>query len=158
MKKTILSLSGIALLTTLIAYPVFAHRAGWSNWGGHMGPGYHMGYGNHMHDYYGGPRGGDDTALTEDQRTKLDALHENFAAETKEIRDSLWEKRRALNALLTNPETDTEAATALQKEINVLGNTISEKKLALELETKKIVPETGLSNFYCGGPGYGNYR
>lgn len=159
MKKTLLSLSGIAVLTALLAYPVFAHHPGWSSSGRHMGPGYHMGGGYHMDgDYSHGPRGWGGTTLTEDQRTKLDTLQETFTTETKEIRENLWEKTRALNELMADSETDTTAATSLQKEINTLQNTLSEKQLLFDLEAKNIVPETGLSNYFCAGPGYGNWR
>ena len=160
MKKTLLTIAGIGLLSTLFVYPVFSHNPGGYFRGHQMGQGYQMGQGRHMgsgymgQGHHSGPWQ-ENTALTEEQRGKISKLQEGFAADSNDTRQQLREKATALNALLATQEPDKTQALKIQKELNVLRNKMAEKRLAFELEVKKIAPEAGSQNAFCAGPGAG---
>ncbi len=152
MKKALATV-GILALAALIAVPVMAQGPGWGRghhmqgyWGG--GPGYGRNYGAG----YGN--------LTDEQRTKLDNLYNKFYEDTASTRSQLWSKRGELNALLSSPNSDTEKAKALQKEINDLRDKLAQDRLALDLEARKINPDAryggwGPMGGYGMGGGYG---
>ena len=132
---------GIAVLIGTLAVPVFAWAYDWGRGHHMMGPwdrgGYHeRGYGN----------------TTEEQRGQLAELDRKVYNETAKLRDEIWTKSNELNALLNSPNPDPEKAKALQKEIGDLRTTLDEKRLAYELEARKIAPESRLSGGY--GRGY----
>ena len=167
MKTKLLTIIGIGLLGAFFVYPAFSHSPRGNFSGNHMGPGYYMGPGNHMGPgYHMGPgnhMGGQghhgpwygDNDLTEDQRAKIGKLSQNFAADTNDIRQQLRQKATELNALLAAPESDKAQALKIQKELNSLRNTMAEKRLELDLQVKKIVPEGLSQNTFCAGPGSG---
>ena len=148
--KKLTTVIGIILLAGLIAYPVFAHGPGWGwgkghhmmgRWGG--GPGYYCG------QYQRGYEN-----LTPEQQTKLDELNRNFFNETNTLRNELWAKSSELNLILNSPNPDTEKAKALQKEINDLKAQMAEKRLELDLEARKTVPDVPRRSAW----GYGHHR
>ncbi|RLB19988.1 MAG: hypothetical protein DRG71_10420 [Deltaproteobacteria bacterium] len=146
--KKLITITGILVLTAVIAYPVFA----WGpKWGGmHRG----MGYRGHGPGYcwQGTPAYG---ALTPEQQTKLDKLQQDFYNETAKLRSELWAKRGELNALLSSPNPDEQRVKELQAQINELRNQLSQKRLDFDLQARKIVPNTPGP---YGGPGYGMHR
>lgn len=160
MKKTLLSLSGIALLSALIAYPVLAHNRGWSGGhhmetGYHMNPGEHMNGTHHMSGFHHGT-GADYTNLTDEQKAELDELNTTFSTETKETKEQIRQKSTELNTLLAEAEPDKTTATELQAELNSLRSTLAEKRLELNLKIKEIAPDVISSNAFCAGPGAGH--
>lgn len=151
--KKLTTVIGIILLTGLIAYPVFAHGPGWGrgrgqhmmgNWGG--GPGYYCG------QHYGGYGN-----LTPEQQTKLDELNRNFYDETNTLRNNIWAKSGELNSILNATNPDTEKAKALQKEINDLKAQMAEKRLELDLEARKAVPDVPRRSAWGYGHRMGAY-
>ncbi|MFZ0450039.1 MAG: periplasmic heavy metal sensor [Desulfatiglandaceae bacterium] len=145
MKKTV-TIIGAVLLVAAIAYPVFAWGPGWG--GMHRS----MGWGNGP--MYGGNSGYGYGTLDKEQATKLDQLRQNFFKDTNDLRKDLWNKSRELGSVMNAENPDTGKAEALQNEINDLRAKLSQKRLSLQLETRKIVPNTERGEGY--GPGYGH--
>ncbi|MDH5524643.1 MAG: periplasmic heavy metal sensor [Desulfobulbaceae bacterium] len=151
MKKTLLSLAGIGLLSAIFVYPAFSHNPGRYCQDNQMGPGYN-GHGYQMGGgHHNGPWDEKDT-LSSEQRGSLDKLHETFTADTKELRAQIHQKVAELNAVLAAPAPDSAKALKIQKEVNSLRNTMMEKRLTLEIEAKKIAPEALARNTFCDGP------
>lgn len=145
--KRLASVLGIALLVGAMAVPVFAWGPRWGmghhmmgHWGG--GPGY---------SWNDGPRYDN---LTEEQRTRLEKLYQEFNDETARLRNELRAKTGDLNTLLSLSNPDTEKARALQKEISGLRTKLAEKRLNFRLEARKINPEARFGWGYGRG-GYG---
>ena len=146
--KKLITITGILVLTAIIAYPVFA----WGpRWGGMHGG---MGYWGHGPGYCWGGRAAYGT-LTPDQQTKLNKLQQDFFNETAKLRSELWAKHAELNALLSSPNPDAQKVKELQAQINSLRDQLSQKRLDFDLQARKIVPNTPGPNV---GPGYGMYR
>ncbi|MGB5983828.1 MAG: periplasmic heavy metal sensor [Desulfobacterales bacterium] len=148
MKKALIILGSIVLVTTL-AFPVL---------------GYGPGRGGGCMDGYGEGRGGghcweayaEDLKLSDEQRDQLETLHENFFRETRDLRDSIYDKRRELRTLMRGDDPDQAAALALQKEIHGLRGEMMEKRLNLQLESRKIAPE--LKSLHGRKHGHGEGR
>ncbi|MDY6832561.1 MAG: periplasmic heavy metal sensor [Thermodesulfobacteriota bacterium] len=120
------SIVGILLLVFAVAVPVMAWGPGWGR--GHM-----MGYGNNgPGDYYGN--------VTREQREKLEALDREFYDETRDIQEKLWTKQGDLEAILNTTEPDLEKAKAVQSDISRLRASLDEKRLAYQVEVRKITP------------------
>jgi len=146
--KKLITITGILVLTAVIAYPVFA----WGpKWGGmHRG----MGYGGHGPGYcWQGSRAYGN--LTSEQQAKLNELSQNFYNETAKFRSELWAKRGQMKALLNSQNPDEKELKELQAQINELSNQLSQKRLDFELQVRKIAPNTPGP---YGGPGYGMHR
>jgi len=156
--RKILTILGVVVLVASIAIPVLAHGPGWGRvrhmmgyWGG--GPGNCGQYG----------RGYD--RVTEEQRSQLDRLYQNFYDETAKLRDEIWAKSAELNALLSSPNPDAAKAKALQKEISDLRTKLAQERINFELEGRKIAPELRSGRGYQGrhmrghghGMGYGRH-
>jgi zinc resistance-associated protein len=133
--KKLATISGIMILTFALTAPVFAYR------GGRGGSGY---------CWQDGGRG---SALTEDQRTALNALEDKFYKETSDLRREIWGKSDALDMLMNTSEPDASKAKVIQKEISVLKAEMAEKKIDFELEANKIAPDGRYARGY--GRGYG---
>lgn len=137
MKKVTISIT-IALLVIAMAYTALA-----------WGPS-HGGRGNYP--VYQGPYGttAPQSGLTEEQRTQLDQLQKKFFDETAQLRNELGSKSMEMNNLLRTSNPDEAKVKALQKEVSDLRAKLSEKRVDLDLEARKIVPEG-----YYYGQGYG---
>jgi len=137
MKKWITTL-GIVLLSTLIALPVLA------------GPG--KGKGNGWG--HGSCWKGFDTSknLTEEQQAQLEVLHDDFYADTAQIRHELWAKTDELGILLDRSEPDLKTAKALQKDISELRGRMAQKRLERDIEARKIAPDASLGRRHGKGP------
>ena len=163
MKKSLLTLTGIALLTGLLAYPVFAYNGG-GGWRGcqNSGQGYQRGGGGYHHMgqgqgyHHDGPRLGYNKMTTE-QQEKFDALSEKFAADTNELREDARLKSIELSGVLAANEPDAEKAIALKKELNALRNDLSEKRMLFSLEVRKDFPDSAATNFFCNGQRSGRW-
>ena len=136
MKKWITTL-GIVVLGTCVAVTAFA---GHGNRKGHgWGP--------------GSCWKGSDTPqnLTEEQQAQLGALHDDFYADTAEIRHKLWAKTDELGILLDRSNPDLETAKSLQKDISELRGRMAQKRLQRDIEARKIAPDTSLSRRHGKG-------
>jgi len=154
MKKSLIILGGIALITAL-AYPVSA-------WGPRWGGGQHMGYGGHgFHENYG--RGYDN--MTEAQRSQLDDLYQKSYDKMAPIRNQIWTKSGELDTLLGTSSPDPDRLRTLQKEISDLKGKMAQERISMELEARKIVPKGSyfrghrgahrgsMGGYGSGGPG-----
>jgi Spy/CpxP family protein refolding chaperone len=145
--KKIATVTGIMVLAVALAVPALAQDPGWgrgpSAQGG--GPGYCA--------YYGGAYDRPRSNLTEEQRQQLDQVYEKYFGQTAQFRSQLWAKQSELNVLLNTSKPDAEKAKALQKEISDLQAKMSQERINLALEARKISPEAG----YGRGWGYGRY-
>jgi zinc resistance-associated protein len=146
--KRLVTILGIVLLVGAIAIPVLANGHGWGRGRHMMGhSGDHRGYG------YESGRGYE--TLNEEQRSKLDTLHQKFYDETTQLRNEIWSKSGELNVLLDSTNPDVDKAKALQKEISELRTKLDQVRINLELEANKINPDLRLGRGY--GRGYGRH-
>ena len=136
--KKLVTVLGIVLLVGVMAYPVFAR-----GWGYGGGPGY----------CWQGQGG--QTALTQEQQSKLNSLDQKFFDETASLRNNIWSKQNEMSVLLNGENPDPAKLQALQKEINVLKNQMAEKRLEYRLETRKVAPDNTYGRGYGRGMGYG---
>ncbi|MGD9211455.1 MAG: periplasmic heavy metal sensor [Desulfobacteraceae bacterium] len=129
MSKLNKAVFGIVFLA-IMGISTFAY-AGWGR-----GPGHHRGY---------GPENcpGFDVQLTDKEREQVDSVREKFFTETKDLRDQLFDKRRALNDELFKETPNEKNAKKLQIEISDLQTQLDQKRLAHQLELKKINPKLG---------------
>jgi len=142
--KKLVTVLGIVLLVGVMAYPVLARGRGWGYGGG---PGYCW------------QDQGGQTALSQEQQNKLNALDQKFFEETAGIRNNIWSKQNEMSVLLNGENPDSAKLQALQKEINTLKGQMAEKKLEYRLETRKVAPDNTVSRGYgMGRGGYGGDR
>ena len=147
--KRIITTLGIVILAGAIALPVFAHGPdrGKGYYGrGHRGGGQGQGWQHHM---------GHDT-LTEEQRSQLQKLHQNFYDKTAKLRIEIISKRGELGVLLNTSNPDAAKAKALQKEISDLRAKMAQEMLNLQLEVRKIAPDLRLGKGYRHQGGWGH--
>jgi len=146
--KRLLITVGVVLLIGAVAVPVMAKGQKWGR-GQQM-----MGYGG------GGPGscwsyGSGASELTKEQQAQLEKLHQKFYDETAQLRTQLLTKSGELNILLSTSNPDVEKARALQKEISDLRAKMAQERLNLQLEARKISPDTRIGMGY--GRGYGRH-
>jgi zinc resistance-associated protein len=142
--KRLATVLGIVILVGAIAIPVLAHGPGWGR-GRHM-----MGDGRDHHGYgYGYGRGYE--TMTDEQRSKLETLHQKFYDETVQLRNEIWSKSGELRVLLDSNNPDLEKAKALQKEISELRSKLDQARIDLEIEERQISPDLRY------GQGYGHH-
>jgi len=93
--------------------------------------------------------------LSPDQAGKLFDLKEKFRNDTAAARKQMMVKHAELAALWKSATPDEKAIVAKQKELNVFRDQMQEKKVAFQLEARKIAPELA-QGFGCGmGRGMG---
>ncbi len=142
MKKWITTL-GVVVLGTCFAVTAFA---GYGNRKGHgWGP--------------GSSWKGSDTPqnLTEEQQARLEALHDDFYADTADIRHELWTKRDELGILLDRSDPDLEKAKSLQKEISDLRGRMAQKRLQKNIEARQVAPDASFGRGH-GKAKYGRHH
>ena len=133
---------GILALVGVLAIPVFAHGP----FGG--GRGWSGGHGN---CWQGNPAAGN---LTEEQRTQLNKLDEQFYNETAELRRQIWSKSDELHLALDASDLDPSKVKALQAELSGLKAKMAEQRIDYELKACSIAPKTE----FARGPGRGYGR
>ncbi len=156
MRRLFAILGGLALVAVL-AMPLFAHNPGW-------------GRGHHMMGYWGddpgccGRYGRGYGKLTEEQRSQLDTLHQEFHDVTARLGNEIEAKQAELNTLLTVPNPDAENAKALQKEISELRAKLAQERITFEFEVRKLAPKGSYGRGYgrnccwhMGGYGAGRW-
>jgi Spy/CpxP family protein refolding chaperone len=143
MKKIILALMGVALISTLLLTSgAIAWRDGQGMGkrgmgGGRMGMG--MGPGTCWASRF--------PDLTTEQSAKLTDLQKRFIEGTSKLRSEVAVKRIELDQLLAQPQPNTEEVMATQKEFLNLQSQLQQKCLSNQLEIRKIVPEEQFSQF-----------
>ena len=149
--KKLVTIIGVVLLVGVMTYPVFARGRGWGGGCDGWGPGGNQG---------GGPGNcrwnqGANSALTSDQRSKLNSLDQKFFNETSTLRNEIWNKKSEMTLLLNGDNPDAAKLQALQKDISELKGQMAQKRLAHRLETRKVAPESDYGRGY--GKGRGGY-
>ena len=158
MKKLLIVIGGLVLVGSL-AVTLLAYGPGWN--GGH-----------HMRGYWGSDpgscwdygRGYND--LSKEENNQLKELKSKFYNENARLRNEIWSKSEELNGLLNTNNPDSQKLKALQRELSGLRTEMDERRLACDLEARKILPESrfsgGYDRGYYGhhmrgfGPGMGN--
>jgi zinc resistance-associated protein len=98
--------------------------------------------------------------LTPDQAGKFFDLKEKFRTDTAAARKQMMVKRAELAALWKSATPDEKAIVAKQKELNAFRDQMQEKKVAFQLEARKVAPELAQGfgrgmGFGMGGMGHG---
>ena len=133
---------GIMVLVAVLSTPVFAYRGGFGKGVGH-GHGPCWSYGGRIDKF------------TDDQRSELNKLENNFFDDTYKLRTDLWAKSDELDALLRGTEPDVKKVQALQKEVSQLRAQMAEKRTNFILDAKKIAPEVDFGRGHGRGGGFG---
>jgi Spy/CpxP family protein refolding chaperone len=146
-----------AVLTIGVAALVFAYDGYGPGYGGHMmgyggygymGPGMMgPGYG-HMRGYYGRGGFGD---LSKEDTARLDQSQEKFFNDTRELRNSIRDKRIALDDELQKADPDRAKVADLQKQLSQLESRFDQRALDHQLELRKEFPQGNFAH----GRGYG---
>lgn len=127
--KNITKIAGITLLVVALAVPAFAQRQA-------RGKGIQQKGMQNVQERLAN--------LTPEQQENLEelkALHEKFTDETADARNEMAKKYIDLKAILQSDDPNVNDAKAIQKEINKLQAEISEARLELMIEAKKIAPD-----------------
>ena len=147
MKKLTLGLMAVALVA-LLTVPAFA-----SGPGGCQGNGTGGDTGYHRDKIF------KKLNLTDEQKTKIEALHTALQKEVKPIREKMFDKSVELRRLWQQVAPDKDKITAVQKEMRTLRDNMEDKHTALKLEIHKLLtPEQNekLANSHWGkGSGFG---
>jgi Spy/CpxP family protein refolding chaperone len=149
MKKLTLVLMTV-VIGLLFASQVFA-------WGPGFGPGEGGGPGSgpgYYHDAVWARLN-----LTDEQKTKIEALQTDYQKGIRPIREKMFDKSVALRRLWLQANPDKDKITAAQNEVRALRDTMQDKATAMRLEIRKVLtPEQQekLSNLGWGrGMGFG---
>ena len=145
MKRLLIALGSFVLVASL-ATPLLGNGQGWN--GGH-----------HMRGYWGSDpgscwdygRGYKD--LSKEEQSQLKELESKFYNETDRLRNEIWSKSAELNSYLNSTNPNSQKLKALQRELSDLRAEMDERRLAYELEARKILPESR----FRGGYGKGYY-
>jgi Spy/CpxP family protein refolding chaperone len=145
MKKLTLTLMAVAV-GLLFTAQVFA-------WGPGSGPGRGSGYGNYRE------AGLERLNLTDEQKTRIEALQTFTEKEVRPIREKMFDKSVELRRLWLQANPDKDKINTAQKEIRTLRDGMQDKATAMRLEIRKVLtPEQQekLANSGWGrGMGYG---
>jgi len=143
MKRMLIAV-GSFLLVASLAMPLLAHGPGWNQ-------------GHHMRDYWGSDRGSrwdygkGYTNLSKEEQRQLKDLDSKFSNETNRLRNEIRSKSAELNRYLNSTNPDSQKLTVLQRELSDLRSEMDEKRLAYELEARKILPDTRFRGGYDKG-------
>ena len=136
--KTILFF-GIVFMAA-VSLPVFAHGPGWGN--ASRGNGYNN---DCPYSGYGGEN------LTQEQRLELNALRDEYRANTDKIRDQLRDKRYSMQTELNREQSDELKVRALQSEISELMSQMDSARIDHMLKAKKVDHDISSRSFRNGG-------
>lgn len=89
--------------------------------------------------------GQDFTQLTDDQKSKLKALHQKFIDETATVRASMLSKHEEIKILMETTTPDKAKLHALSAEVIDLQKQVMDKKIDMSLDAKKIAPEIDIA-------------
>ena len=97
--------------------------------------------------------------LTEQQKTKIEALQNEHFKATKPLREKIFDKSVELRRMWLEANPDKEKITATQKELRVLRNDMEDRMTAHKLEIRSVLtPEQNEQLANSGwrrGPGFG---
>lgn len=148
----------------------------YAQWGGGYhdgrGMGYHHGWSRDSEDYdsryqegrwqgRGWNRSSPWTDITQEQAEKLQSEKEKFYNDTKELRQSIYEKEMSLLSELVKRSPDEKILLEKQKTISDEKAKLEEARIKHILRMKEIAPDShaGYWGMYrgkgCGGPGPG---
>ncbi|HDQ03810.1 MAG TPA: periplasmic heavy metal sensor [Deltaproteobacteria bacterium] len=153
MKKLMLTLAASGLVV-LLAMPSFAI-------GPREGRGPQAKYGNTDYSDRGYHR---DKALTrlnltDEQKTKIEALRLAHDKNVRPIREEMFDKSVELRRLWLQPDPDKNKINAKQKEVRALRNKLEDKRTDFRLEVNKVLTpeqkETLATYGWGRKPGYG---
>ena len=94
-----------------------------------------------------------DAGITEAQQEKLAASRDAFFQATEGLREDVYQKRADLARELDRDNPDAGKVQNLQKQLSFLEAQFDQKRLAHQLELKKIAPELGRG----AGGNFGGY-
>ena len=143
MKRMLIAI-GILILVASLAVPLMAHGPRWNQ-------------GHHMRGYWGNDRGSycdygkGFTDLSKEEQRQLKDLDSKFYNETDRLRYEIRSKSAELNSYLSSTNPDSQKLKALQRELSDLRSEMDEKRLAYELEARKILPESRFGGDYGKG-------
>ncbi|UCF94813.1 MAG: periplasmic heavy metal sensor [Desulfobacterales bacterium] len=144
----------VILATAIVAIVGFAATsfAGWGRGGGGFCGGPGAGWGP-------GPRGygdqGYSSDLSDEEIAKLNEERSAFLQDTRELRDTLYQKELELRSELAKQDPDPEKAKGLQKEISDLEGQLDQKRLEHRLQMRKTYPRFAGRGMGYGGRGMG---
>ena len=155
-KGLIVSSIAVAAMVVFSAY-AFA-GGGWGRGYHHWGDGYAQGgpedcpgFGKSGAGRYGkGGRGWGN--LSEEDAAKVEAQRTAFFEETKELRQSIYQKRLEMRSEMAKKDPDTARLSDLQKAVSDFEADFDQKRLNHRLEMKKLLPD------YQAGVGMGRGR
>ena len=140
-----------------IGVNAFAHSERGNGGMGHYGAGMRCPYGS---DY-----SGDTPQLGKEEYKQFEEKRESFLRETRDLRASLFEKKRELQGELAKSEMDAAKASRLQQEISDLQAQFDQKHINHMVEMKQLNPNIGRWGYMSGhhmmggrsmmGPGMG---
>jgi Spy/CpxP family protein refolding chaperone len=96
--------------------------------------------------------------LTKEQQDKLSELRKRQWAETKPLRDEMYQKRQEMRQLWANPSADDVTITAKQKELNALQQKMQEKMVQFKLEQRRVFTPEQLNKMKDLPQGFGKGR
>ena len=152
MKKLtlVLMVVGLGLLLSASAFAFGGPR-------GDRGPG--PGYGNYDGRGHYGEAGFDRLNLSDEQKTKIEALVTASVKENRSIREKMFDKSVELRRFWLKENPDKDKILATQKEVRTLRDKLEDKFTALRFEIRKVLtPEQQekLTSFGWGrGMGFG---
>ena len=156
MKKGLIT-TGIAV-AAMVMFSAYAFADGSWGWGrDHMGGGYHMmgpGYDNDDGGAHGrGYRGWGN--LSEEDAAKVETAREAFFKDTKDLRQSIYQKRLEMRAELAKKDPDAAKLADLQKSLSMSEAEFSQKRLDHRLTMRKLLPDYAAGYGMGRGQGYG---
>ena len=127
MKKLTLTLMAITI-GMLLSVSAFA-----------FGPGSGYGSGGGMGQGYYGNSGFNRLNLTDEQKTKIEAMQTAFQKEIRPVREKMFDKSVELRRLWLQVNPDKDKITAAQKEVSLLRDEMQSKATAMRLEIRKVL-------------------
>ncbi|MBN1474035.1 MAG: Spy/CpxP family protein refolding chaperone [Syntrophaceae bacterium] len=133
MKKLMLTVVAVGLGLLLVA-PSFA-------FGPREGKSQKAGYGNSdaASRSYCSQAGLSRLDLTDEQKTKIEAMHLAYQKDTRPIREKMSDKSVELRRLWAQANPDKKNIEAKQKEVRVLRDQLEDKRTAFRLDVNKVL-------------------
>ncbi|MGV8057468.1 MAG: Spy/CpxP family protein refolding chaperone [Smithellaceae bacterium] len=113
------------------------------------GPGFGRGNG------YCREAGFDKLNLTDEQKTKIEALQIAHQKEVRPVREKMFDKSVELRRMWLQPNPDKDKILALQKEVRLLRDQLEDKATAQKLEIRKVLTSDQLEKLANSGWGRG---
>jgi Spy/CpxP family protein refolding chaperone len=77
--------------------------------------------------------------LSEEQKAKMTEVRKRHFEQTKAVREELFQKRRELGSVYTDPKSNEAAIIAKQTEINKLRQKLLDDTIQLKLEQRRLL-------------------